>query len=315
MKDYKEEYVKDKNEIINATEILLEYVQQNKSELKSLENISEVERIKEDFSRKEFEIVVTGESGVGKSTFINTLVNRNTLPEKPTKVMTYIKHSNLTHGVEGTKLHLKNGEITTINNEKLNRLSEKDLSEVEYLEIFLDSKFLKDGVVVIDTPNITALSESQKEIVDTKIKEATAHIFLSSAEQVEHKAEVEFVQNQDQTLFIVNKIDLIRPEEEEETIDAIIMDLSLKTTENLFFMSMLNDDHPLIAVKQQLDQIIFGCDKLQTEIAEAYKLITRHYALLMKENLLKTKVELENEAFLKRIDDNMDALFEKMRNN
>ena len=219
MKDYKEEYVKDKNEIINATEILLEYVQQNKSELKSLENISEVERIKEDFSRKEFEIVVTGESGVGKSTFINTLVNRNTLPEKPTKVMTYIKHSNLTHGVEGTKLHLKNGEITTINNEKLNRLSEKDLSEVEYLEIFLDSKFLKDGVVVIDTPNITALSESQKEIVDTKIKEATAHVFSSSAEQVEHKAEVEFGHNQDQTLFIVNKMDLIHPEEEEETID------------------------------------------------------------------------------------------------
>ncbi|GEP83623.1 GTP-binding protein YsxC [Staphylococcus piscifermentans] len=315
MKDYKAEYVKDKNEIINAIEVLLEYVQQNKSELKSLENISEVERIKEDFSRKEFEIVVTGESGVGKSTFINMLVNRNILPKKPTKVMTYIKHSNLTHGVEGTKLHLKNGETNTINNEKLNRLSEKDLSEVEYLEIFLDSKFLKDGVVVVDTPSIATLSGSQKEIVDTKIKEATAHVFLSSAEQVEHKAEVEFVQNQDQTLFIVNKIDLIRPEEEEETIDAIIMDFSLKTTENLFFMSMLNDDHPLIAVKQQLDQIIFGCDKLQTEIAEAYKLITRHYALLMKENLLKTEVELENEAFLKRIDDNMDALFEKMRNN
>ena len=93
------------------------------------------------------------------------------------------------------------------------------------------------------------------------------------------------------------------------------MDLSLKTTENLFFMSLQNDDHPLIAVKQQLDQILFGCDKLQTEIAEAYKLITCHYALLMKENLLKTEVELENEAFLKKIDDNMDALFEKMRNN
>ncbi|AYU54235.1 dynamin family protein [Staphylococcus debuckii] len=315
MKDYKEEYVKDKNEIISAIKVLLEYVEQNKSELKSLENISEVEKIKENFSRKEFEIVVTGESGVGKYTFINKLVNQNILPKKSTQVITYIKHSNFTHGIEGTKLHLKNGEITTINNEKLNRLSEKDLSEVEYLEIFLDSKFLKDGVVVVDTPSITALSENQKEIVDTKIKEATAHVSLSSAEQVEHKAEAEFVQNQDQTLFIVNKIDLIRPEEEEETIDAIIMDLSLKTTENLFFMGLQNDDHPLIAVKQQLDQILFGCDKLQTEIAEAYKLITCHYALLMKENLLKTEVELENEAFLKKIDDNMDTLFKKMRNN
>lgn len=70
MKDYKEEYVKDKNEIISAIKVLLEYVEQNKSELKSLENISEVEKIKENFSRKEFEIVVTGESGVGKYTFI-----------------------------------------------------------------------------------------------------------------------------------------------------------------------------------------------------------------------------------------------------
>ena len=93
------------------------------------------------------------------------------------------------------------------------------------------------------------------------------------------------------------------------------MDFAFKTTENLFFMSIQNDDQPLIAVKQQLDQILFGCNKLQTEIAEAYKLITRHYALLMKGNLLKTEVELENEAFLKKIDDDMDALFEKMRNN
>ena len=56
MKDYKEEYVKDKNEIISAIEILLEYVQQNKSELKSLENISEVERIKENFQEKNLKL-------------------------------------------------------------------------------------------------------------------------------------------------------------------------------------------------------------------------------------------------------------------
>lgn len=316
---YREKYVEDRSEIMDANEILLEYVKQNETNFKPLENISEIERIRESFLRKEFEIVVTGDSKVGKSTFINKLVNKNVLPTSPTKVITYIKHCNHTYSIEGTKIHLKNGEIITIDNEKLAELSGSDLSEVEYLEIFLDSSFLKDDVVIIDTPSIAALSEVQEENINTKIKKAAAHIFLCSAEQAGHKVEIEFLYDKrdfrDQTLLIANKMDLIHPEEEEEIIDALIMNFDLKTTEHLFLMSIHNDDNPMIAIKQQLEQVMFGHDKLQKEIAEAYKIISHHYALLVKENLLKTKEELENDAFFKKIDDDMNALFEKMRNN
>ncbi len=319
LEEYKEKYIENKNEITSAIEVILEYIKQSKSDLKLGENISEIEKIKEAFSMKDFKIVVTGNNGVGKSTFINTLVNQNILPIKPTKVLTYIKHSDLIHGFEVTKLYLKNKEIITIDNDKLNRLSENDLSEVEYLEIFLDSNFLKEDVVIVDTPSIMTLSKVQEENIDTQIKEAAAHIFLCSADHAGCTAEVDFIQDKEQylnkTLFVVNKMDLIHPEEEEEIIDAMIMNFDLKTTEHLFLMSIHNDDNPMIAIKQQLEQVIFEDDKLQKEIAEAYKTINRHYALLMKENLLKTNEELENDAFFKKIDDDMNALFKKMRNN
>lgn len=316
---YREKYVEDRSKIMDVTEILLEYVKQNETNFKLLKNISEIERIRESFLRKKFEIVTTGDSKVGKSTFINKLVNKNVLPTSPTKVITYIKHSDYTHSIEGTKIHLKNGEIITIDNEKLVELSESDISEIEYLEVFLDSNFLKEGVAIIDTPSITTLSKVQEDNIDTQIKEASAHIFLCSADQGGCTAEVNFIQDKEQyinkTLFAVNKMDLIHPEEEGEIIDAMIMNFDLKTTEHLFLMSIHNDENPMIAIKKQLEQVIFGDDKLKKEIAEAYKTISRHYALLIKENLLKTKEELENDAFFKKIDDDMNALFKKMRNN
>ncbi|WP_165380058.1 dynamin family protein [Staphylococcus condimenti] len=319
MNCYREKYVEDRSEIMGATEILLEYVKQNESGFKPLENISEIERIQENFSKKEFEIVVTGDSKVGKSTFINKLVNKNVLPTSPTKVITYIKHCNHTYSIEGTKIHLKNGEIITIDNEKLTELSESDLSEVEHLEIFLNSSFLKEGVVIIDTPSIAALSEVQEENINTKIKKASAHIFLCSAEQVGRKAETEFLYDKrdfrDQTLLIANKMDLINPEEEEDVIDVLISNFSLETSELLFLISTSDDDNPVITVKQQLDQMLFGNDHLKNKIGVAFKSIARNYALLVKENLLKTPEELEDYIFLEKIDDKLKELIKKGINN
>jgi small GTP-binding protein len=188
----------------------------------------------ENWLKNRFEIVVVGEFSTGKSTFINTLLRKDVLPSKvtpTTATINYLRHIEHGDGQEKAVIHFRDGNTAEVEFGQLEQYvteMSKHLRvayEVAYVDIFVDSPYLEDGVVIVDTPGLQALHAEHERITKEQIKRSNASIFLFNLEQPGKRSEYEFLKHLaesiDRIFFVGNRMDGVPPKELDEVIQSI----------------------------------------------------------------------------------------------
>lgn len=196
------------------------------------------EKLSEDVVNGEFSIVVVGEFSAGKSTLLNALMGERMLPSyksETTATVNFLKHKEKQIDMYPGKVFYKDGTEKGINDTTLDTITkyvstrgENIASTVKYLELYLDSDFLKDGVTLVDSPGLNGVAIGHKEITEQQILKSHASIFVFSGDHPGTETEFNFLGDLSEkvkTIFLVmNKIDDIH-EDEGETAESVIQNL------------------------------------------------------------------------------------------
>lgn len=190
---------------------------------------------KRNLEENKFSIVVVGEFSAGKSTLLNAMMGRKMLPsftQETTATVNFLRDKseapNNAPGVvyynDGTHEILPDTELKTIER-YVSTKGENVASTVDHLDVYLDSEFLKDGVMLVDSPGLNGVAEGHKEITENQIKQSNASIFMFDATRPGSKSDFESLgnlrENVDKIFILLNKIDMIR-EDEGETVEDVI---------------------------------------------------------------------------------------------
>ena len=177
-----------------------------------------------------FNLVVVGEFNHGKSTFVNALLGQAVLPAGITPTTATINH--ITWGdTPAATAHMEDGSTKEI---ELDRgphalvdwvtIEGKDAAHVKFVDVRGPAPILRDRVTLVDTPGVNDINEQRAEITYGYIPRADAVLFLLDGAQVLKASERAFLEqrilrrSRDKIFFVIGKIDLLAPDEREETL-------------------------------------------------------------------------------------------------
>ncbi|MEK4931594.1 dynamin family protein [Bacillus sp. FSL M7-1345] len=181
-----------------------------------------------------FEIVVVGEFSTGKSTFINALLRKNVLPSKvtpTTATINFIRHVEQGDGTEKAVINFFNGNKVEASFDQLEKyvteMSEEHnvVEEISHVDIFVDSKYLTEGVVIVDTPGLQALHPEHEKITKEQIKKSNASVLLFNMEQPGKRSEFMFLKDLsdsiDRIFFVGNRMDGVPENEISDVVNSL----------------------------------------------------------------------------------------------
>jgi hypothetical protein len=178
-----------------------------------------------------FVISILGEFKRGKSTLINALLGEDLLPRDVTPTTAAI--SIIRFSAEPTlKIHWTDGreETRLLKSDTLvefTATADFDPDSVDYLEIGIKSEFLRDGIVIVDTPGVDDLNQHRSEVACRFVPRSDAVIFVLSATAPVRKSEMEFLDSSileaglDRILFVANFADAV-----DDELDQVIERIS-----------------------------------------------------------------------------------------
>ena len=168
-----------------------------------------------------FHLVVLGEFNHGKSTFVNALIGADVLPAGITPTTATINRvvygdSASAHAVkqDGSRVDIEPTELQNWVTVDADRAS-----ELSYVEVGYPAEILHNNVVLVDTPGVNDLNEQRAEVTYGYVPRADAVLFLLDAGQALKDSEREFLAShvlegsRDRLVFVLCKVDLLRPEE------------------------------------------------------------------------------------------------------
>jgi small GTP-binding protein len=162
-------------------------------------------------------MVVLGEFNHGKSTAINALLGTSILPTGITPTTAVITH--VVHGSGKPRIVTESGR-QKIDREALKALLTTDApNDLRYVEIQVESDFLKNGVYIVDTPGVNDISRQKVEITYGYVPRADVVVYVLDATQALKKSEVTFIQDrllrasQRRLFFLLGKIDALSDDE------------------------------------------------------------------------------------------------------
>ena len=217
MKDYMAAYEQRKGRVISFLEQTIDYLiaQDKKTEAES------VATLKKSVEQYFFSIVVVGEFSSGKSTFLNALMRQRILPSftsETTATVNFLRHKSQASNGEAGIVYYINGEHKEISDLNLNTI-EKFVSTrgdegdkhiattIDHVDLFLDSKFLYNGVMLVDSPGLNGIADYHREITEAQIKVSNASIFMFNADHPGSKTDFQFLgnlKNQMNRIFFIN---------------------------------------------------------------------------------------------------------------
>ncbi|WP_458413049.1 dynamin family protein [Schinkia sp. CFF1] len=188
----------------------------------------------ENWKNNRFEIVVVGEFSTGKSTFINALLRKEVLPSKvtpTTATINFIRHIEEGDGIEKAVITFFDGTKQESSFDQLEEyVTEMSkvhnvVEEISYVELFVDSPYLQDGVVIVDTPGLQALHPEHERITKNQIKKSNASILLFNMEQPGKRSEFIFLKDLSDSIerifFVGNRVDGVPEDEIDDVIETL----------------------------------------------------------------------------------------------
>ena len=195
-------------------------------------------KLRENVQNNLFSIVLVGEFSAGKSTFLNALMHQKVLPSfsrEATATVNFLRSKEWAPNGEAGIVYYQDGTTKTLDRLDQETLkayvsTEGETSGVEHVDLFFDNKFLKDGVMLVDSPGLNGVTSDLANITRKQIEESHASIFMFSADHPGSRSDFEALRElkaKCHRIFIVlNKIDMIKASEGEtpETIKKQLID-------------------------------------------------------------------------------------------
>lgn len=197
--DIRKSYIEKKNKVLTVLEKTRGFYTQNGDKTKE----EVFEKLKENLENGEFSIVVVGEFSAGKSTLLNALMGQRILPSftnETTATVNFLRHKDRAINGEVGRVYYRDGEeeelrdlsLATIN-EYVSTKGDEVANKVEHLDLYLDSKFLEDGVTLVDSPGLNGVADGHREITEQQILKSNASIFLFNSDHPGSKTDFEFL--------------------------------------------------------------------------------------------------------------------------
>ncbi len=172
-----------------------------------------------------FHLVVLGEFNHGKTTFVNALLGAPVLPTGVTPTTAVLHHIHW-DDTPGARVVSRDGSTQDVALDALETyvVGRGSVETIRYIEVGYPASILRDRVTLVDTPGVNDLNLARAEITYSYIPRADAVLFLLDAGQILKESERVFLTerllraNREKILFVVNKIDLLTPEEREEAL-------------------------------------------------------------------------------------------------
>ena len=174
---------------------------------------------------EEFVVVVVGEMNRGKSVLLNAMMHKQLLtmdtlectatvnflrypnPEKdqsPDRVEVHFTNEKPLEKVPVEKLVDYTSRLSTLGSEEVADL-------VDHVDVFVESRFLKDNVLLVDTPGTNTTTHNHIRITNEQVERSNAAIFLFDAGTQMTRSDREFLESVKESVsrlfFVVNKID------------------------------------------------------------------------------------------------------------
>lgn len=216
-------YMALKEEVVTQLLTLQELIsgrgyEKNERRIKEL-----VAKLKED----QVNLVILGYFNRGKSTFINSLLGENLLPTSIiplTSVITLIKYGEIFR----TDVYFKDNTSQEINVEDIvNYATElknpRNKKNVERIEISIPAPYLKQGVVIVDTPGLSSVHTDNVLITQNYLPKADVAMLLLGADPPISQTEVEFLKElkafSNKIFILQNKIDQVEEAERQQSLE------------------------------------------------------------------------------------------------
>jgi GTPase Era involved in 16S rRNA processing len=171
----------------------------------------------EKLSQDVFNLVVLGEFKRGKTTFINALLGAELLPAAVvplTSIVTLVRYG---ERIKAEVVYLNNDKIQVSLADVAGYVTEEgnpgNDKKVKLVQLEYPSDYLKEGVVLIDTPGVGSVYQNNTDETYRFLPKVDAAIFLLSSDQPLSHSECGFLSEikrySVKTFFVLNKIDYL----------------------------------------------------------------------------------------------------------
>lgn len=193
--------------------------------------------LKLDMEKDVLTMMVVGEFNSGKSTFVNALLQQALLPTGIIPTTATINSCYYSE-IGDIHIHYQDGHISQIpySAEHLKQYvaqEDRAVENIDYIAVGTPTPFLKNQIILIDTPGLNDVNQLRSDITHQMIPRADVVLFLVNSTQAFKKSEVQFIEenllheSHDRILFIANHIDDFENEEEiEEKVQHLQLQLA-----------------------------------------------------------------------------------------
>ncbi|MDO4328915.1 MAG: dynamin family protein [Lachnospiraceae bacterium] len=201
-------------------------------QLEMEENQRSIDQSRKKLAEHKFSVGIMGEFKRGKSTVINALLGAEIMPADIlpcTATMNRVTYDLTPHAQvissDGSAIDVPVDQIKDYVT-KLNEESDKRSESVDEAIVYYPCKFCQNGVDIVDTPGLND-DDRMDRISEQVIPKLDAVIMVVVPGAPFGKSEADFVRNKlvgsdlGRLIFLVNKIDTIRPKERERCVQDI----------------------------------------------------------------------------------------------
>ena len=265
---------------------------------------------RESAQKGEFFVAFLGQFSAGKSYLINNLLGRDLLKSESretTPLLTYIRYGEqerlVLHFDDGADKQLPVDEVKTITQQN----NKWDYNKLTYMEVFVNSDLLREGMVLLDTPGINTVIERHEQLLSRSMELAAKIIYVSNNQpsQMDIEKIAALRMAGFSPWFVRTHCDEIK-ESEEKRDDVIARDYDILiqqgiVSEDCFHVSNYNDSSWFEGIESLRREMLCLGMNAQKEISIAMNEWEIHMASICleilsqkKENLIACKAGNDN---------------------
>jgi len=249
--------------------------------------INDIDALEEKIEMRKLYVVITGLFKRGKSTLINSLIEKQILPVSvtpATALITVIEYNEK----PGAIVHLLNGkkkdiEIDIIDEYVTEEKNPGNKKGVRYVQIYENSEILK-YISLVDSPGLGSAYEHNTQATLDFIPKIDAAVFILSADipinTIDLKLLEEIQKHVTKIIFVFNKADLLKEEDLQKLIlhNKTVLSGILKKDKNeieFYIVSNVSSEHnDLGGLKKELLSVGSNEKEALLELSSAHQLKT-----------------------------------------